>query len=72
MKIDDIKILGGFLKTYPCSEKIEKRMQELRTTGTFENMVEVNEDGVLVDGYTTYVLAKGFGWKEIDVIIHTK
>lgn len=72
MKIDDIKILGGFLKTYPCPEKIEKRMQELRTTGTFENMVEVNEDGVLVDGYTTYVLAKGFGWKEIDVIIHTK
>ena len=72
MKIDDIKILGGFLKTYPCPEKIEKRMQELRTTGTFENMIEVNEDGVLVDGYTTYVLAKGFGWKEIDVIIHTK
>lgn len=72
MKIDDIKILGGFLKTYPCPEKIEKRMQELRTTGTFENMVEVNEDGVLIDGYTTYVLAKGFGWKEIDVIIHTK
>lgn len=72
MKIDDIKISGGFLKTYPCPEKIEKRMQEIRATGKFENMIEVDENGVLIDGYTTYVLAKGFGWKEIEVIVHTK
>lgn len=72
MKIDDIQIFSDFLKIYPSAKKIEKRMQELKTTGRFENMIEVNEDGVLVDGYTTYVLAKGFGWKEIDVIIHTK
>lgn len=72
MKIEDIKIPNGFLKTYPCPEKIEKRMQELRATGNFENMIEVDENGKLVDGYTTYVLAKGFGWKEIEVIVHTK
>ena len=38
----------------------------------FENMIEVDENGKLVDGYTTYVLAKGFGWKEIEVIVHNK
>lgn len=72
MKIDDIKISGSFRKTYPCAEKIEKRMQELRTTGKFENIIEVNEENVLIDGYTTYVLAKGLGWTEIEVLVHVE
>lgn len=70
MKLDDIKVPPRYLKTFPSPEKIEKRMQELRNTGKFTNMVEVNEHGELVDGYTTYVLAKGFGFAKLEVIVH--
>lgn len=70
MKLEDIRIPPRYLKTFPSAEKIAKRMQELRDTGKFTNMIEVNENGELVDGYTTYVLAKGFGFAKLEVIVH--
>ena len=65
--IKDIIIPSKFTEKYPAAEKIAKRMEELRTYGKFTNIIEVNENNVLVDGYTTYILAKGLGHTEVEV-----
>lgn len=70
MLIEDIVIPHSFTKTIPSPEKIAKRMEELRKHGKFTNMIEVDVNNVLVDGYTTYVLAKGFGYTKMEVIVH--
>ena len=69
MKLADIIIQLSYLQAYPSSSKIKERMDELKEHGKFTNMVEVDVNNVLVDGYTTYVLAKGFGFEEIEVIV---
>ena len=46
------------------------RMEEIREHGKFTNMIEVDENNVLIDGYTTYVLAKGFGFNQVEVMVH--
>ena len=69
MKLADIIIQPSYLQTYPNSNKIKERMDELKKHGKFTNMIEVDMNNVLVDGYTTYVLAKGFGFEEIEVIV---
>ena len=69
LKLADIIIQPSYLQTYPNSSKIKERMDELKKHGKFTNMIEVDINNVLVDGYTTYVLAKGFGFEEIEVIV---
>lgn len=70
INIEDIVIPHSFTKTIPSPEKMAKRMEEFRKHGKFTNMIEVDPNNVLVDGYTTYILAKGFGYTEIEVIVH--
>ena len=70
--ISDIIIPPKFTETYPSAKKIAKRMEELNAHGKFTNIIEVNENNVLVDGYTTYVLAKGLGHTEVEVIKRKK
>ena len=67
--LKDIIIPDHYLTTYPKAEKISARMKELKAYGKFTNMIEVDINNVLVDGYTTYVLAKGFSFDEIEVIV---
>ena len=69
MNLADIIIQPSYLQTYPNSSKIKERMDELKKHGKFTNMIEVDMNNVLMDGYTTYVLAKGFGFEEIEVIV---
>ena len=69
MKLADIIIQPSYLQTYPSSSKMKERMDELKKHGKFTNMIEVDINNVLVDGYITYVLAKGFGFEEIEVIV---
>ncbi|MBQ3543455.1 MAG: hypothetical protein IJA34_00460 [Lachnospiraceae bacterium] len=69
MNIDDIEVPECWLKTYPCAEKIDARMKELKTYGKFKNIIIVDKNNVILDGYTTYVLAKGLGFKTIEVIV---
>lgn len=66
----DIVVPKSFLGTYPSPEKMTKRIKELKKHGKFTNIIEVDRNNVLVDGYTTYVLAKGFGHTEVEVIRH--
>ena len=69
INLTDIIIQPSFLETYPSSKKIAERMDELKVYGTFKNLIEVDINNVLVDGYTTYVLAKGLGFDDIEVIV---
>lgn len=70
MSLADIVVPKSFLDTYPSPEKMTKRIKELKKYGKFTNIIEVDRNNVLVDGYTTYVLAKGFGHTEVEVIRH--
>lgn len=56
VKIDNIKILKVF-KT-PKQEKINSRRKYYKKYKYFRSMIVLNKNNYLLDGYTTYLLAK--------------
>lgn len=61
---EDIKVPGYYFKTKIGHEKYERKKRYYIDTGEFESIVKIRrKDWELVDGYSTYVLAKMFGQK---------
>ena len=68
MKINKIKINYYFKKAKPAEWKMQERWEYYRKTGELHSPIVVNEKGYLVDGYTSYLIAKADGLKEVEVI----
>lgn len=58
LSIDDIVIPDRFKKTMPSQYKIAQRMHALRTSGSFDREIIVDENNILLDGYTVYLVCK--------------
>lgn len=69
MRIADIHIPTSFTKTYPSVEKITKKYEEYLKNRRFTDIIVVDKNNVLLDGYITYILSKGFGYQEVDVYV---
>ena len=56
--LKDIDIPIDFLRHHPRREKMERKWDYYRQTGEFESPILLNRDFVLIDGYTSYLIAK--------------
>ena len=54
----DIKISPEFEITPPRFKKMGQKWSYYRNTGEFESPIILNRDFVLIDGYTSYIIAK--------------
>lgn len=66
VKIKNIKIPYHF--TEPRKEKLRKRKQYYKKYGYFKSRVILNKNNLLIDGYTTYLLALNMGYDYITVL----
>lgn len=56
-----IKIPEYMARTKPSDEKIAKRFLEFYHTGQFNTNVALDDNAVLVDGYSAYLVAQKVG-----------
>lgn len=69
VKLEDIKIKEDFEKKKPNGYKMKAKWNYYRKTGSLESDIVIDENGYLIDGYTSYLIAKADSIKKIDVII---
>lgn len=61
MKIDDIKIFPCFAAHEPKAEKMEQKEQYFTENGLLQSQIILDSRGNLIDGYTSYLLARAHG-----------
>lgn len=66
---DDIKITYWFKQKTPNDSKMAKKEKYLLENGNFESRIILDKKLRLKDGYTSYLLAKKYNIKNVDVII---
>lgn len=69
VNIKDINITDKFKATMPGVQKFRDKYYYFKHTGRFANDIVLDEQGNLVDGYCSYLLAKAFDITEIEVIV---
>ena len=67
MIIDDIKIPLCFSDCPPKEGKMQKKEQYFQETGFLESEIILDGAGNLIDGYTSYLLAKAHGLASVPV-----
>lgn len=66
-KLSNIKIQDSFKNHPPKWTKMLDKQAFYIKHGTFEQPIVVDKDNVLIDGYTTYIIAKGLGIRYMSV-----
>lgn len=66
--LNSIRIPKYMSRTRPKDEKIAKRFLEFYHTGRFDTNIALDENGVLVDGYSAYLVARRIGLSYLLVI----
>lgn len=61
MKIDNIKIYPCFAAHGPKPEKMQQKEQYFEETGALQSQIILDSRGNLIDGYTSYLIAKAHG-----------
>lgn len=59
-KISNIKINEEFKRTKPKKWKMQSKENYFLKYGIFESKIVLDKNNVLIDGYTSYLLAKKF------------
>lgn len=67
IKIKKIKIPKAFTTTCPSAAKMQRKYSHYRKTKQMMEKIVVNRNGILLDGYTTYLLCKMFDIKSVEV-----
>lgn len=65
IRLSKIKISDGFRNHKPSNEKMNEKIEYFMLNGKFKEKIILDKNNVLVDGYTTYLLAKRCGKKFI-------
>lgn len=65
--INNIKIKKGFEEHKPKIEKMTSKLVFYTQTGKFKDEIVLDNNNYLIDGYTTYLLAKTLNKKYIRV-----
>lgn len=69
ISIENITIPKEFLKHYVRKEKLNQEIKYFKEYGYLSEPVKVNNDNVLVDGYSRYIVAGKLGLKKVPVKI---
>lgn len=67
MLLKNIKIFPCFWETPPGDGKMEKKRQYLKENGAFQSEIVLDGDGYLIDGFTSYLLARERGLVDVPV-----
>ncbi len=67
MLLNDITIYPCFWETQPGNGKMEEKRRYLKENGTFQSEIMLDEDGYLIDGFTSYLLARESGITDVPV-----
>ena len=68
IKLSKIRIRDSFKRTNPQEWKMRERWEYYRDNNTFYSPIVIDQTNYLVDGYTSYLIAKADGLKEVEVI----
>ena len=66
VKVSDIIIPEEFKATKPRFEKMIQKREFYRKNDRFESKIVLNKDFLLIDGYTSYIIAKVNGMKYVE------
>lgn len=83
IRLSRIKISQEFILTMPRSDKLAAKYDYTknqirinrkygRNRNIFKSSIILDKRNILVDGYTSYLIAKMFGIKKVEVIIRDK
>ena len=67
MRVDEIKIFPFFRDNPPKPEKLRRKEEYFQRNGRFESEVVLDTSGNLIDGYTTYLLARKYNVERVAV-----
>lgn len=67
VKTSDIIVSKNFLRTRPNKNKLIARINEFYSSGRFDTEIMVDDDNVLYDGYTAWMVAKMLGVEYLTV-----
>lgn len=65
--ISKIKVRSDFLQTQIGQKKWLRKLNYFKRTGEFESKIILSQDNLLLDGYSTYLIAKEFGLDKVPV-----
>lgn len=68
VNMDKIVIQPSFLNTQIRPQKYETKKSHYLNTGEFASTVVLTQDNVLIDGYSTYLIAQEFDLGKIPVV----
>ena len=66
VKLSDIVIPVEFKESPPKFKKMIHKREYFRRNDRFESKIILNRDFLLIDGYTSYLLAKENGMKHVE------
>ena len=66
VKVSDIIIPEEFKATKPRFKKMIQKREFYRKNDRFESKIVLNKDFLLIDGYTSYIIAKENGMKYVE------
>ena len=64
MKLEDIKVPGGFTSTSPKLDKVLLHHQDYISNGYLDPII-VNADNIIIDGYISYLIHKHYGHENV-------
>ena len=67
LNIQDITIPENYKKHPPRGNKMKEKWEYYRQNNKLEEEIIVNEHNVLIDGYTSYLIAEADGIKKVNV-----
>ncbi len=67
MKLEDIKIPNSFSSHTPSVSKMIKKEEYFKKYGMLKESIIVDQTNYLIDGYTSYLIAKKAGVKALFV-----
>ena len=67
MRIDDIQIYPCFAEHPPKADKMQQKEQYFKETGLLQSQIILDGRGNLIDGYTSYLIAKAHGIQSVTI-----
>ena len=66
--VKEIIISEDFKNTTPTERKMQYKREHLKNTGVLKKNIIINDENILIDGYTTYLLAMENGMDYVLII----
>ena len=66
VEVSDIIVPTEFKESPPRFKKMKHKREYFRRNDKFESKIVLNKDFLLIDGYTSYLLAKENGMKHVE------